>query len=158
MAGTLPQQTGLAGAEMLLLYELTKLEVDYWYEVDHNWGRSAHDYYVAEGDFTIGDTTMHGVAAVAAFYKWRQQRGERTARHVVTNFRLSSYDGGVAAFDCILNLYAADGGPPLPSEPAIMIADIRGECVRGDDGRWRFRSHTLVPIFTSDTPATIPPA
>jgi SnoaL-like domain len=142
---------------LLLLQELTSLEVNYWYDVDHNWGMAAHSYYVADAQFRIGDKTMRGVEAIADFYKWRQGRGDRTARHVVTNFRLAAVQGARASFDCILNLFAADGRPPLPSEPAIMIADIHSECERGQDGLWRFRSHTLVPIFTGSTPATIPP-
>jgi len=140
-----------------VLDALTVLEIDYWYEVDHNWGRAAHERYVSDGIFAIGDKTIQGAEAVAGFYRWREARGERTARHVVTNFRLSSCSGAEAAFDCVLLLFAADGKPPLPSAPAIMIADIRGQCVCGPDGRWRFRSHRLIPIFTGDTPATIPP-
>ncbi len=149
--------TSHSSSELLLLQELTSLEVNYWYDVDHNWGRFAHNYYVAEGEFTIGHKTMRGRAAVADFYNWRQGRGERTARHVVTNFRLASAQGARASFDCILNLFAADGAPPLPSEPAIMIADIHSACERGEDGLWRYRSHALVPVFTGSTPVTVPP-
>jgi hypothetical protein len=142
-------------AALLLLQE--RLEVNYWYEIDHNWGMSAHSYYVADGEFTIGDKTMRGVEAIADFYKWRRDRGERTARHVVSNFRLAAAQGAQASFDCILNLFAADGRPPLPSEPAIMIADIHASCEQSEDGVWRLRTHTLVPIFTGSTPATMPP-
>jgi hypothetical protein len=144
-------------SEWLLLQELTRLEVDYWYEVDHNWGRSAHTFYVTDGAFTIGDKAMKGAEAIEGFYKWREGRGDRAARHLVTNFRLASQQGMRVAFDCILSLYAADGRPPLPSEPPIMIADIHSQCERDQDGRWRFRSHVLVPIFTGSTPATLPP-
>lgn len=144
-------------SELLLLQELSSLEVEYWYEVDHNWGRSAHTYYVPGGEFTIGEKTMEGPDAVHAFYKWREDRGDRAARHIVTNFRLVSYDGEQAKFGCILSLHAADGRPPLPSEAPIMIADIHSDCVRSNDGCWRFRSHRLVPIFTGSTPTTIPP-
>jgi hypothetical protein len=143
---------------LLVLQQLTSLEVDYWYDVDHNWGSSAHTYYVAEAaEFTIADKTMRGTEAISQFYNWRRGRGERTARHVVTNFRLASSQAALASFDCILSLFAADGRPPLPSEPPIMIADIRADCERGEDGLWRFRSHVLIPVFTGSTPATIPP-
>lgn len=140
-----------------LLLELTSLEVDYWYEVDHNWGRKADEFYVADGTFVIGDKIMSGPSAVAGFYRWRESRGERTARHVVSNFRLLSHEDDRAAFTCIMCLYAADGRPVLPSLPAIMIADIVSECVRADDGRWQYVSHRLVPIFEGGVPATIPP-
>lgn len=140
-----------------ILQRLTELEVEYWYDVDFNWGRTAHTHYAADGWFAIGDTRMDGPAAVAEFYKWREGRGVRTARHVVTNFRLDGVDGDRATLRCILLLYAADGSPVLPSLPAIMIADIVAECVRGADGRFLYRSHDLIPVFTGGAPATIPP-
>ncbi len=142
--------------DMAILHALTKLEIDYWYEVDHNWGRNAHSFYVTDGIFAIGDKKMCGTNAVAAFYRWRESRGDRTARHVVTNFRFGSRQSTRAKFECILCLYAADGKPVLPSRPAIMIADIVNECELGQDGRWRFILHTLVPLFEGGEPATIP--
>ena len=142
--------------DLMLLQALTALEVEYWYEVDHNWGRRAHEYYADAAVFAIGNKKMQGSDAVAAFYRWRELRGERAARHVVTNFRLSANEGTLAKFECILCLYAADGKPVLPSRPPIMIADIVGECQLGQDGRWRYLSHVLVPIFEGGEPATIP--
>jgi hypothetical protein len=142
--------------ERAILQTLTALEVDYWYEVDHNWGRRAHEFYVTDGVFAIGDKRMCGTDAVAGFYRWRENRGDRTARHVVSNFKLVSRDVDRAKFYCILCLYAADGRPVLPSRPAIMTADIHGECERDPAGRWRFVSHVLTPIFTGGEPATIP--
>lgn len=147
-----------SGNRAELLRALTDLEIDYWYEVDHNWGRNAHDFYVANGIFAVGDKIMSGWDAISGFYRWRESRGDRTARHVVTNFRLLSQDGDKASFACIMLLYAADGRPVLPSLPAIMIADAIGECIRENvEGRWRFLSHRLVPVFEGGAPATIPP-
>ena len=143
-------------ADAAVLQALSALEVDYWHEVDHNWGRNAHALYVNDGVFAIGDKKMVGAQAVAGFYRWRESRGERTARHVVTNFRLASRNGNSAAFNCIMCLYAADGKPVLPSLPAIMIADIDSECILGEDGHWRFVSHLLKPVFTGGEPATVP--
>jgi hypothetical protein len=143
-------------ASPTVLQALTALEIDYWYEVDHNWGRNAHAFYVDGGVFAIGDKKMYGIEAVAGFYRWREARGERTARHIVTNFRLASVQGNRAKFECILCLYAADGAPVLPSRPAIMIADIVNECEFGSDGRWRFISHCLRPVFEGGEPATVP--
>lgn len=141
----------------MLLQALTTLEVDYWHEVDHNWGRNAHEFYVDDGEFAIGTKAMRGKEAIAGFYRWREARGERTARHLVSNFRLSSAKSDRAVFECIMCLYAADGRPVLPSRPAIMIADVVNECELGQDGRWRFVSRRLVPVFEGGEPATIPP-
>jgi len=139
-----------------VLQQLTTLEVDYWHDVDHNWGRSASELYVADGLFAIGDKTMNGRAEIAGFYRWREGRGERTARHVVSNFRLNARDGNRAQFQCIMLLYAADGRPVLESLPAIMIADVVSNCECGADGCWRFVSHRLIPVFMGGAAPTIP--
>ena len=35
-------------------------------------------------------------------------------------------------------------------------ADVIGECVRGEDGTWRFRSHVVRPVFLgSDHPLSL---
>jgi hypothetical protein len=83
-----------------MLQELTELETDYWYEVDHNYGRQASAFYVSDGVFAIGPKAMKGREAVAEFYRWRENRGVRTARHVVTNFRMLSHVGDKASFCC----------------------------------------------------------
>ena len=139
-----------------VLQALTELEVDYWYDVDHNWGRTASTMYAPDGVFAIGDKVMTGADEIAAFYRWRQDRGDRTARHVVTNFRLNERSGNRATFQCIMLLYAADGKPVLESRPAIMLADVINECERDETGRWRFVSHILRPIFMGGEAPTIP--
>jgi SnoaL-like domain len=140
-----------------MLQELTALVVDYWFDVDFNWGRGAAAFYVDDGLFAIGGSRMQGRDAIRDFYAWREGRGERTARHVVTNFRLDACSDNDATLRCILLLYAADGAPVLPSLPPILIADAVAQCVRGDDGRFRFRSHVLSPVFMGGAPPTIKP-
>jgi hypothetical protein len=140
-----------------MLQEFTELETDYWYEVDHNYGRKVGELYVSDGIFAIGSKEMKGREAIAEFYRWRESRGDRTARHVVTNFRMLSHAGDKASFCCVMCLYAADGRPVLPSLPAIMIADIVSDCVRNAEGRWQYVAHRLIPIFEGGVPATIPP-
>ncbi len=56
-------------------------EAEYWYEVDHNAGRSAHLCYAEDGTFAIGDTVFSGREQIAGFYRWRAELGARTARH-----------------------------------------------------------------------------
>lgn len=139
-----------------VLQALTELEIDYWHDVDHNWGRTANAMYVADGVFAIGDKVMSGTDEIANFYRWREGRGDRTARHVVTNFRLNERSGNRAKLQCLMLLYAADGKPVLESRPAIMLADVISECERNDSGRWRFVSHILRPVFMGGEPPTIP--
>ncbi|MGH6740015.1 MAG: hypothetical protein ACREDY_13465 [Bradyrhizobium sp.] len=140
-----------------LLMELTAFETEYWHEVDRNWGREAHSYYREDGAFVIGDKRMDGPKGVADFYGWRQERGQRTARHLVSNFRLTIASGDHAIIECVMCLYAADGIPVLDSKPAILIADVTSECVKESDGKWRYALHHLKPIFMGGVSPTLPP-
>ena len=53
--------------------------------------------------------------------------------------------------------YAADGAPILPSTPPIIITDLIDECVKCDDGEWRYKRRTFVPLFQGEIAATVPP-
>ncbi len=134
--------------------EIGRLNIDYWYDVDRHEGRSAHEFYTEDGVFTTSIRSRTGRDAIAAFYRGRQDGRVRTARHVIANLRVQVHDAGHASADWILLLYAADGAPVLPSESAIMIADVHDVCVRGEDDRWRYASRTIVPVFKSSTPTT----
>lgn len=136
--------------------QLARLETAYWREVDQNSGRHAQDSYILDGSYTIGDKVMRGQEEISSFYKWRESRGRRTARHIITNFFLIAADGDTAHFECILSLHAADGTPVLASKPPIMIADVSAECVRGANRIWKFKTHILRPIFMGGEAPTIP--
>lgn len=133
---------------------IERLNIDYWYDVDRHEGRGAHAFYVEDGVFTTSIRSRTGREAIADFYRGRQDGRVRTARHVIANARVQVHDARNARCDWILLLYAADGAPVLPSESAIMIADVHDVCRLDDDGRWRYVSRTITPVFKSDTPTT----
>ena len=132
--------------DLLLLVELHALEAEYWYEVDHTCGRSAHNFYESDGTFTIDGNVLRGRDAIAGFYRRREERGNRTARHVIANPRLTVVSEDHARFESIMSLFADDGVPVLESKPAIMIADATTEYVRAG-GTWSVRARTLRSIF-----------
>ena len=132
--------------------------VDYWYEVDLKGGLGVSARYVEDGVFEGGNEPLVGREAIEAFYSWRLGRGVRTSRHVITNFRAEFHDDRRATTYCVMMLYAADGAPVLPSTPAIMITDLIDECVKCDDGEWRYQRRTFVPLFQGGAPPTVPPA
>ena len=139
-------------------FDLQTLNIDYWHDVDTNWGRTAHELYVEDGIFYAAkDTTFKGREAIRKFYSWRESRGARVARHLVSNFRVTIQDERHATTNWVLTLYAADGVPVLPSQPPIQTADCDDVCVRAEDGAWRFVSRRLVPVFVGGAPVTIPP-
>ena len=141
--------------EITVFYQLCRLQADYWTEVDHNYGRNARGYFTPDGLFAVGSERMSGREEIAAFYTWREQRSERTARHVFTNPRVTGLTADGATFECIMSLYADDGAPVLNSQPPVLIADVRDRCVRHGE-TWLFQSHVLTPVFVGGVKPTIP--
>lgn len=136
--------------------EIEQLLLDYWHEVDTNWGARAHEFFAEDGVFlnSVGKARV-GRAAIQAFYSSRQARGARVVRHVVSNLRVQpAAANGEVSSNWILQIFASDGEPPLPSEPAILLADVTDVCRREPDGRWRYASRRIDGLFTGSKPTT----
>ena len=153
----MPASLNLSATAPELVLPIAALFADYWFDVDHHWGRHASELYLSDGVFAIGDERMQGRGAVRAFYSWREGRGARQARHVISNLRVVPRAPDRVDVDAILCLYAADGTPVLESKPPILLADVTAQCVCGADGRWQFASHLLKPVFAGGAPITVPP-
>src|SRR5262245_11244647 len=137
-----------------ILREIEDLSIDYWNDVDTNWGQKAHEYFTEDGSYTTTLQTRTGRAAIKDFYDAREKRGDRVARHFINNHKITIHDRNRVSAVWILSLFAADGMPVLPSKPAIMIADVHDEIVRGAEGRWLYKSRTIRALFRDDTPTT----
>lgn len=140
--------------------ELTRvlhaLLIDYWHDVDTNWGLNAPDYYTPEGVFEGPAASYAGREKIRAFYKWRQDRGDRTVVHTVQNFQ-ALFDGGPDRALChwFMMLYAADGKPVLPTHPPIQISYMTDRLVKTDEG-WKVTFRKFETWFEGGTPATNP--
>jgi hypothetical protein len=143
--------------EAALWYALHRLETNYWYDVDFNAGTGAYEFYLADGLFAVGENQFRGHDRIRAFYAWRRQRGKTTTRHLISNLLANAQDERHARLTGVLSLYRADGRPPFKGErPPMLIADLSGDCVLGEDDIWRYQSHVLHPIFVgSDIPLSI---
>lgn len=140
-------------ADPTMWHQLHCLEIEHWYEVNLNNGSSVHAFYVEEGILTVGKKVHRGRNAIREFYEARAKRGIRTARHLLSNFRIvPGATERQAHATGIISLYAADDAPPLDSKPAVLIADLSNDYVRDDDGVWRYVSHVLRPVFVGDDP------
>ena len=129
------------------------MAIDYWHEVDTNWGRKAHEFYTEDGTFSTSVKTRQGRAQIQDFYRSREQRGARVSLHVVQNFRVVVEDN-LARCNYIMSLYAADGEPVLPSRPAIMIAAVTETAQRQPDHSWLYSDRKLTALFRDETPTT----
>ena len=49
----------------------------------------------------------------------------------------------------IVSFYGGVARKTSQPKPPILMTDLINECVRDDDGQWRYRSHVLQPVFMS---------
>ena len=132
--------------------------IDYWHRVDHEGGSGVSEMFVDDGVFHAGPgDPLVGREAIEAFYAWRRERGERTSRHVIANFHAEFASDRAARTTCVMLLYAADGSPPHNGTGPAMVADMIDDCVRGDDGVWRYARRDFVPLFMSGAELTVAP-
>jgi SnoaL-like domain len=143
--------------DLALWYALNRLMTNYWADVDNDGGSRAHEFYLPDALYVVGNNRFEGEEKIRAFYARRRQSGTTTTRHLIGNLRVTRDDARRAQVAGAMSLYRADGRPPvLRARPPAMIADFEAQCVLGDDQLWRFQSHVLRPIFVgSDLPASI---
>jgi hypothetical protein len=140
-----------------LWHALYSLEARYWRDVDCNDGRNAHEFYVPECVFRVGDNKFCGQQKIREFYLWREQRGLttvrtlRTTRHLISNFVVEPAGEREAKAFGLISFFEAPGrAPVMAASPPILIADLENVCVKGEDDRWRFKTHLLRPVFMGD--------
>jgi hypothetical protein len=143
--------------DLALWHALNRLMTNYWAEVDHNGGNQAHEFYLPDALYAVGNNRFEGTEKIRAFYARRRQNGTTTTRHLVANLRVFPDDARHARAVGIMSLYRADGRPPIRGvRPPAMISDFEAQCVLDNDRRWHFQLHVLRPIFVgSDLPASI---
>jgi hypothetical protein len=132
--------------------------IDYWYEVDLKGGAGVSEMFVEDGIFHAGPgQPLVGRAAIEGFYSWRTDRGARTSRHLITNFRADFTDATHATTWCVMMVLAADGKPILPSQPPIFVGDQIDRCTKGPDGKWRYVERNFTALFMGGAAPTVPP-
>lgn len=133
--------------------------IDYWHQVDLTGGAGVSAMFVEDGVFHAGPgKPLVGRAAIEAFYGWRQDRGARTSRHLISNFRAEFTDDSHARTWCVMQVFAADGKPIHAARPPIVIADQLDQCVRCADGVWRYLERDFAVLFMGGEAPTIAPA
>jgi hypothetical protein len=139
-----------------LTLKLHALLIDYWHDVDLNWGRNAPNYYTPDGVFIGPAASYEGREKIRAFYKWREDRGARTVVHSVHNFQVLPEGPDRAVCHWFLMLYGADGRPVLPTHPPIQIAYMTDHMVLDKNEGWLVASRKFDTWFEGGTPTTNP--
>jgi hypothetical protein len=154
----LPEVPANAHDDLLLWHALHRLEASYWYDVDVNEGRTAHEFFTPDGVKMVGHNRFEGREQIRAFYEWRARQsateavrkmgisGVRAVRHLVTNLYVVSRSERDATVRGIVVFY---GGPSKYQSNPPMVADLINEYALSEDKVWRYKSHTLRPVFMS---------
>lgn len=127
--------------------QIEALSTEYYYRLDHGEAEGVVELFTPDGVLQMGDEApVAGHEALKAYYAARPKT--RITRHVSTNLRLSYLDADHVEAIRELTYYHADtaAGPgPYFAIPAVV--EYRESLVRGSDGRWRYASRKVVPVF-----------
>jgi hypothetical protein len=99
--------------DLALWYALNQQMSNYWADVDYNGGSRAHEFYLPEALFAVGNNRFEGAEKIRAFYARRRKHGTTTTRHLVGNLRVLRDDECCVWSLGVMSLYRADGRPPL---------------------------------------------
>ena len=99
--------------DLALWYALNRLMTNYWADVDYNGGGRAHEFYLPDALYAVGNNRFEGTDKIRAFYARRREHGTTTTRHLVDNLRVFRDDPRHARAAGIMSLYRADGRPPI---------------------------------------------
>ncbi|MEJ8572999.1 nuclear transport factor 2 family protein [Microbaculum marinum] len=146
----------ISADRLALTQELHALVIDYWHDVDTNWGANAPDYYTDDGVFVGPAASYEGKEKIRAFYQWRKDRGDRTVVHSVQNFQALPEGSDKATCHWFLFLYAADGKPVLPTNPPIQIAYMTDRLVKDPQKGWLVTYRRFEEWFAGGAPTTNP--
>ena len=109
--------------DLALWYALNRLMTNYWAEVDDNAGDQAHAFYMPDAHYAVGNNRFEGEEKIRGFYVRRQERGNTTTRHLISNLRVFRDDAQHARTVGVMGLYRADGRPPFQgARPPAMTA------------------------------------
>jgi hypothetical protein len=91
-----------------------RLMINYWADVGSNGGAQAHEFYLPDALYAVGNNRFEGEQKTRAFCARRRQRGRTTTRHLGNNLRVFRDDARHARTVGAMSLYRADGSPPFP--------------------------------------------
>jgi len=73
--------------DLALWYALNRLMTNYWADVDSNGGAQAHEFYLPDALYAVGNNRFEGEEKICAFYA-RRRYGTVLTRHLVSNLRV----------------------------------------------------------------------
>ena len=135
---------------------LEALLVEFAYRLDVHEGRGVAELFCPDGSYTVDGGTVHGRDEIRAGYDRRRSRGARSARHLVSNVRVTMLSRDRAQIDSCLVLYAADGEPVHASGSPLVVGDFCDVATREPGASWLFESRELRTVFQGAGPVVSP--
>ena len=144
----------------LIAIQLQQIVSEFAHEIDSNGGLNIAEFYAADGEFSVGDYSHKGHAAIQKFYADRAQRivsshkdGIRVSVHTFVNMRVH-VESPTSATVYFTNVnYAGEGHPPvLGTINPAMVTDCRMVFRREADGHWRIVLFGGKPMFVGNDP------
>jgi hypothetical protein len=83
-----------------------------------NGGRNAHEFYLPDGLYVVGQNRFVGHDQIRAFYARRARRGPTTSRHLINNLQAFATDDHHARLVAALSVFRANGPPPVQRAPS----------------------------------------
>jgi hypothetical protein len=133
-----------SGGRLDVYCEATALISRLLYDLDHNQGRKAEEFFTPEGVYhPAGHDPLHGIDAIKRYFR---ERGVRLARHVVSNVVVLSQSPHAAEVASIMTVYGAGERGAFPAN-VLALLDVQ-DSLRRSDGQWRFshRRMQLAPL------------
>ena len=136
--------------------ELQDLVTEFAHRVDRGPVDTVADLFAPDGWYGSGpDKRSTGRENIRAVYKARAAAGPRTARHLMTNLRLTEIDATHWSGLSIMTIFAENGPPPHPAVP-LLVADVEDVFVL-HEGRWLIQSRQLTDLFADPTRTPVLP-
>lgn len=144
----------------LIALQLQQIVADFAHEIDTNGGLNIAEFYAEDGEFSVGDYSHKGHAAINKFYADRALRipashkdGIRVSVHTFVNLRVQVEDKNNATVFFTNVNYAGEGHPPvLGTISPAMVTDCRMVFRREADGNWRIVLFGGKPKFVGNDP------
>jgi hypothetical protein len=143
----------------LAALELQQLVADWCHELDFNGGLDVTRLFTEDCVVEAGKISYKGHAAMQKFYADRAERirteqkdGVRTSRHLGLNLRYTFAGADRASVSFLIMNFSGSGGPPIFDTIPSIVTDVRFECRREADGRWRIAEFHGEPVFIGSDP------
>jgi len=133
-----------------LAAELMPVLVALWYEIDHNGGMVASEFFTPDAELRFSNAVFRGTEQIEQVYAGRSARGPRVSRHIVANLHVHEAGSTWARVTSVLLLFGEDGEPPRPTTSPALVGDVLDE-FELRDGRWLIRSRWIRNLFIEPT-------